>query len=169
MVIIKGLLLFTSFAISVVIGLMCSGKYKNRVNELKELKTALTIMQTKMRYTYEPIPEIFQEIANSSKQTISLIFLTAIQKMEQKAAGQAWQEAIEETPLSVKQEDKTILKGLSKLLGKTDVEGQISQIELTIHFLSTQIEKAEIERAKNEKMYKTLGVVGGCAIVIFLI
>lgn len=32
-----------------------------------------------------------------------------------------------------------------------------------------QIEKAEEERKKNEKMYKTLGVVIGLAVVIILI
>lgn len=53
--------------------------------------------------------------------------------------------------------------------GKTDVEGQVAQIETTKSFIDVQINKAEEERNKNEKMYKTLGTVIGIAIVIILI
>ena len=52
--------------------------------------------------------------------------------------------------------------------GKTDISGQISEIDLTNTFLDMQIEKAENEKRKNQKMYKTLGTVIGLAIVIIL-
>lgn len=49
------------------------------------------------------------------------------------------------------------------------MEGQISEIELVSHFLDTQIEKAEKERTKNEKLYKTLGGIIGAVLFIILI
>ena len=76
--------------------------------------------------------------------------------------------AIDTDLLSINEEDKSILKNLSKLLGQTDMEGQVNQINLTTAFLDEQIEKAEKERAKNEKMYRTLGMIVGLAIVIIL-
>ena len=60
------------------------------------------------------------------------------------------------------------MKKLGKLLGQTDVEGQVSEIEVTENFLDTQIEKAEEEKKKNQKMYKTLGVVVGLVFCIIL-
>ena len=62
-----------------------------------------------------------------------------------------------------------ILKKLGKLLGQTDVEGQISEIEVVTKFLDTQLSNAEEERNKNEKMYRTLGIVSGLTIAIILI
>lgn len=53
--------------------------------------------------------------------------------------------------------------------GQTDVEGQIREISLTSNFIDTQIEKAEDECKKNEKLYRTLGTIVGIAIVIILI
>ena len=53
--------------------------------------------------------------------------------------------------------------------GQTDIEGQVSQIEITKSFIDMQIDKAEDECKKNEKMYKTLGVIIGLAIIIVLI
>ena len=62
-----------------------------------------------------------------------------------------------------------MLKNLSKLLGATDVEGQLSQIEVTSNFLDEQIQKAEKQRQKSEGMYRKLGMIIGLGIVIILI
>lgn len=58
---------------------------------------------------------------------------------------------------------------MGRCCGKTDVEGQISEIRLTSDFIETQIKKAEEECKKNEKLYQTLGTIAGLAIAIILI
>ena len=55
------------------------------------------------------------------------------------------------------------------MLGKTDIEGQLNQVELTTNFLDEQIKLAEKEKIKNEKLYRTLGMTIGLGIVIVLI
>lgn len=79
-----------------------------------------------------------------------------------------WENCIQEADISINQEDKDILKKLGKLLGQTDVEGQVSEIEVTEKFLDMQIDKAEEEKKKNQKMYKTLGITMGLVFVIIL-
>lgn len=157
------------FLSSSAIGLLISKKYEDRVNELKEFKNALNMFETKIKFTYEPIPEIFDQIAKQMKTTVGRTFKLASSNMEVLTAGDAWDVAVDTNALNINDEDKNILKNLSKLLGKTDIDGQISQIELTSKFLDEQIEKAEKERLKSEKMYRTLGMVIGLAIVIILI
>ena len=83
-------------------------------------------------------------------------------------AKDVWENCIQDADISIKQEDKNILKRLGKLLGQTDVNGQVSEIEVTEEFLSIQIEKAEEEKKKNQKMCKTLGVVTGLVFCIIL-
>ena len=85
------------------------------------------------------------------------------------SAGDAWNKAIDTDILNINLEDKNVLKNLSKLLGATDLEGQLSQIEMTSNFLDEQIKKAEKEREKNESMYRKLGMIIGLGIVIILI
>lgn len=169
MIIIKGTLLLIIFLACMYIGRIISIQYKNRVEELQEMKKSLLGLETKMKYTYEILPEIFIEISKGLKQNISNIFENASLFMKEKNAKEAWIEAIERSNTSMTKEDLEILKGFGKLLGKTDIEGQVGQIELTNQFLDAQIEKAQKERAKNEKLYKTLGTVFGLAIVILLI
>lgn len=156
MMIIKIILLIGILGSSAFIGILISGKYKTRVKELKEVKKALNIFETKIKFTYEPIPEIFTEIGNNVIYSIGEIFLNASRYMKKSNAKVAWEQALQDAKTSMHPEDIEVIKGLGKLLGKTDLEGQVSEIELTNTFLETQIQKAEKECEKNEKLYKTL-------------
>ena len=69
----------------------------------------------------------------------------------------------------MKKEDIETLKTLSKMLGKTDISGQINQIELVKTFLDNQIQEADTEKRKNDKMYRSLGIVAGLSLVVLLI
>lgn len=172
MIIIKSLSLFMILGASTWIGFLVSGKYKNRVSDLTEMKNALNMFETKVRYTYEAIPEIFTQISqtfNNNQSSIGKIFKIASENMKYSPAGDAWNLALDVTDTNMNKEDIKALKGLHKLLGKTDVEGQLSEIELTTSFLDIQITQAIKEKEKNEKLYKTLGIVAGLAIVIILI
>lgn len=169
MIIIKMILLLGIFLCCSYAGKMLSTQYKKRVEELKEMKKSFLALETKMKYTYDVLPEIFCEIAKNTKQNIANIFEKAANFMKKETANEAWQSALATSKTNMNNEDLEVLKSFGKLLGKTDMEGQVSQIELTSQFLDTQIEKAEKELAKNEKLYKTLGTVSGLAIVILLI
>lgn len=151
------------------IGLLKSQKYIYRVDELKEFKNALNMFKTKIKFTYEPLPEIFKQIAGNINPTIGSIFKIASYNMKFYTAGDAWKKAMDTDILNINIDDRNILKDLGKLLGATDVEGQISQIEVTAGFLDEQIIKAEKEREKNELMYRKLGIIIGLGIVIILI
>ena len=89
--------------------------------------------------------------------------------MEKYSAGEALNKAIDISNTNLTKEDKEVLKGLSNMLGKVDIDGQISEIKLVDSFLNVQLENAEEEYRKNNKMYKTLGIIVGIMIVIVLI
>lgn len=168
MQIIKYFILFLILLASSMIGKFLSKKYVYRLQELEEMRNALNILKTKIKFTYEPIPEIFNEISKNMNKNIGSIFKTAKEKMENTTASEAWEKAVEETVTNLKDEDKHVLKTLSKLLGQTDSEGQISQIEITEKFLEEQLKEATEEKQKNERLYTRLGTIMGLAIVIIL-
>lgn len=168
MQVLKYFMLFIVLVVCSLIGKYLSKKYVIRVNELEEMKNALNMFQSKIKFTYEPIPEIFGEIAQASDKSVGQVFRLAKEKMESKTANVAWEEAIEETENNFTKDDKYVLKTLSKLLGQTDIEGQTSQIEITQKFLETQLKEAYKEKEKNEKLYSKLGTTIGLVIVIIL-
>ena len=168
MQILKYFMLFIILIVCSLIGKNFSKKYVIRVKELEEMKNALNMFKTKIKFTYEPIPEIFEEISKNVNQNIGQVFIKAKEKMQSKTANISWEESVEESQNYLTKEDKDILKTLSKLLGQTDVDGQISQIEITQNFLETQLEQAQKQKEKNEKLFSKLGITIGLAIVIIL-
>ena len=169
MIIFKTFILFIIFFISYFLGITISKKYSSRVKELKEIKSALNMFEEKIKFTYETIPDVFFEISQNTSESISKIFEEASYNMKMMSAGLAWEKAIDESNTKLTKEDKETLKGLAKMLGKTDLDGQVSEIRLVQKFLETKLEDAELEKNKNEKLYKTLGITCGLAIVIVLI
>ena len=117
----------------------------------------------------ETIPEIFTEISQKIKGNVGKIFKDAVVNMEFMLAGDAWEKSIETNLESLKKEDINSLKPLGKLLGKTDIDGQVNQIKLVCEFLEEQIAEAYEEKNKNEKMYQKLGAIVGLIMVIVLI
>ena len=168
MILIKYINLGAVFLITFYIGYLLSKRYSQRVLELKELQTALTLLETKIKFTYEPLPEIFLQMEAMLEGSIKLLFKKINEKLKESSLQVAIEEAIKLTPLSLINEDKIILNDLAKTLGKTDKEGQVSQIELSLSFLNSQVKKAEKEEEKNAKLYKTLGATIGMAFAILL-
>lgn len=168
MIFFKIILLISIVVASTGLGVLLSKKYSNREKELKEMKSALNIFATKIKFTYEPIPNVFLEIANKIGGNIGKIFERASIRMKEENAGKAWNNAFEDVPNNLSKEDVTILTNLGRMLGQTDVEGQISEIEVVEQFLENQLENARQEKIKNEKMYRTLGIVGGLMIAVIL-
>lgn len=171
MYVLKFLLLIMIFCTSTIIGILISRKYSNRVQILKDLKNALNMFEVKINFSCETIPEIFMEISKKMNGVVKKIFEDAVNNMNQKnmMAGEAWEKSIEGNEECLKKEDINCIKTLGKMLGKTDIEGQISQIELVSNFLDKQINDASEEKNKNEKMYQKLGAIVGLIIAVVLI
>lgn len=159
---------------STSIGFLLLKSYGDRVKELKTLSNFINILQNKIKFTHKPLSAIFEEISQITKvrkeSEISEIFFKASQKLKKQNLESAWNEAIMEERffLNLRNEDIDLIKSLGSVLGKTDIEGQMSEIGQFMVLLEDQIKNAEEERKKNSKMYKSLGTIIGLAIVIIL-
>ncbi len=113
---IKYCMLFLVFIASALIGKYISQKYKFRVDELEEIKNALNIFKSKIKFTYEPIPEIFKQISENTNKNVSKLFSNAVEKMQTDSAGVAFEKSVDEYSGNLNIEDKQAVKSLSKLL-----------------------------------------------------
>ncbi len=167
MFLIKGTILIGIIIISSYIGILKSKTYENRVIELNQFQNALVMFKSKIEFTYEPLKNIFEDISKVIYSKEDNIFKKTIQKEEN--IYDAWSNAIDESKTFMTSEDKEIIRMMGKLLGKTDIKGQVNEILLTESLIKKQIEKAEYEKNKNVKLYKTMGIVLGIGICIILI
>ena len=121
-IILGMILLGTSY-----IGILISKKYANRVKDLNEMRKGFNFFEEKIKFTYEPIPDVFEEISKKLTENIGEIFINASSNMKDMSAGESWERAIEQSSTNMTKEDIDIVKGLAKMLGKTDIDGQISE------------------------------------------
>ena len=169
MIIVKVIMLFLVFGTISAIGVRLANGYAVRANNLKQIKKGLKLLEAKITYTYEELPDLFLEISKKIKGNVGRLFYDVGRGMELEFAGEAWEKCVDESKLNLNDEDRDLLKSLGKLLGNTDIQGQLNQIYLVNNFLDEQIKDATEARAKNEVMYKKLGVIVGLAVVIVLI
>ena len=166
--ILKLVILFIVFAICTSIGIIKAKTYDSRSVELKKIKNSLEVLRTKIEFTYEPLKDIFLEISEIVYSDEKNIFYDTTEFMKKYNVDESWKMAVSSNSNLIK-EDKETLKMFSKLLGKTDKSGQINEINVTTKLLDTLIEKAEIEKSKNYKLFKTIGSLVGIGLCIILI
>lgn len=167
--IIKSFSLITIFGLAVYLGNSKANQYVNRLKELVCIKSMLNILENKIKFTQLPLKEIFKNIAeNCSEKNIKNIFQILAIKTNTNIY-KSWENIINNEETNLTDEDKKVLIDMGKILGITDVDGQVSNIKITSSFIDRQIEKAEKEKEKNVKMFRTLGIVSGLAITIILI
>lgn len=118
MQVFKFFILILVFLGSSYIGILISKRYSARTEELKQIKTALNMLKTKIRFTYEPLSNIFEQISKSLSNNISEIFICTNENMKKWSVKEAWEYSIDCCKLSLNKEDKRVLKELGNLLRK---------------------------------------------------
>lgn len=167
MIFLKSIILILILGICSYLGIYKSKIFENRVSDLNKFQNALVMFKSKIEFTYEPIKNIFEDISNVIYKNDENIFLETIKNKNDICSS--WCEAINNLHNNFDKEDREIIKMLGKLLGKTDINGQVNEIELTMNLIKNQVKKAEFEKNKNSKLFKTIGVVVGLGICIVLI
>lgn len=171
MELIRYMFLISILACSTSIGFLLSKRYVDRLNELTDLYVLINILQNKIKFTQLPLKETFEQIGNVSLKTnVKNIFLQCSSTLKNTDLDNSWKDALkkETSFLNLKKDDIETINTLGSILGKSDVEGQMNEINEFKERLNIQIKQAEEEKRKNSKMFKSLGTIVGLVIVIIL-
>lgn len=156
------------------IGFLISSGFRERVEDIRLLKTSIMMLETEISYSNTPLPDAFESVSRKSSGTASRIFQYAGKSLKSRTCstvGEAFERALNSYSKSnsLSKEDLDILSSFGYSLGSSDVEGQVKSFRLVLKQLEAQEVKAEELRGKNEKMYKSLGVLAGLAVSILLL
>lgn len=155
-----------------VLGIMLAKFKTDRVRQLRCLISALNIFETEIKFSLSLLPDAFIKISRSIDEKAGEIFSYTAQQISHYriSACDAWDDAINRVKpnLCIVKEDTEILLSLGSSLGEMDTENQIKSVRLVIEQLKHQEFKAEEDRAKGERLFRSLGVLSGLAIVIIL-
>lgn len=161
-------------AASAFLGFYLSLDCGKRPGQLRVLQGLLQMLENEMCFLSSLLTDSFEKISQSSDSVVAKIFCDTVKVLnagDGLNASEAWKTAVRNNikKTSLKKEDEEILVSFGKMLGASDLEGQVKNIRLTLNQLKMQEQKAEESKKKNESMYRSLGILGGLALVIILI
>lgn len=155
------------------IGFEWSRRLGMRPKEIRQLKSALQILEAEIIYSQSPLQEAFKNIANQLPHPIDDFFTQLHSDLEKKNANfkAIWEKSVHELKSNsyLGNNEIEILQQFGRTLGRHDFYQQQKHIQLAITHLDRELEEARDEQFKYSKMAKSLGVLAGVFIVLLLV
>lgn len=150
-------------------GVMMSSRLKKRSVFLGEAVMFISQVSMEIEYINLPLLEILEKVAaGDCCKSLDFIPLCLEKWKKGEDFSVSWENAVEQSSLPMKKEERQKLKSLSMLLGTSDAAGQKNLLGLYANYFSAYYEKAQREYEKYARMCVTLGAVTGTGIFIML-
>lgn len=169
--VIGGILLVAAFSLA---GLSVADNYRRRPEELREILSALQILETEIMYGAVPLPDALQHIEQCSGGPIRELFAgvrAMLRSGQGLTAGEAWKISLAAVfPASALSEtDRAILANFGGSLGISDREDQVKHINLAREQLKREEARAAEESSRCVRLWRYLGFLTGLAVFLAVI
>lgn len=144
-------------------GYYFSLRLKLRFVFLSAFKDFLSALETNLRYNSS---DIFTLVKSSAPEAVKDIF-----DKENSNFISYWSECINSIPkkYALKNDDYNIIYEFGKMLGTSDVEGEIKHIKLYEELIKNNLYNSESELKQKSKLYKLLGLFAGLTIALLML
>ncbi len=161
------------FLLVVLCGMLLAFKnqqgYGKRMDELEAFVEAIRLMRAEMIYLKTPVGEVFRLAAQGENPVVNQFFEYLHKSLGAgKTLKQLWNSGLQKYTryFCLNQKDILVLSEFSVLLGQTDIENQIENLDNTLDKLSVQLNSARQEREKNQKPQGMLYITGALVMAI---
>lgn len=167
MIRITGILLI--FLTSTVLGMFLSNNIKNKRERLVKERKMLEEISIMIRFNSLTLKEIIYELENEEL-FCDFKFLKILKIMLEKPISfpEAWEQAIKKDDI-ISESEKKVLIELGFNLGTTDIDGQLSTLNIYKIRLDKMIEEESEKYRVKGKMYRSLGIMFGAMIGILIV
>lgn len=157
-----------------LIGFYYGDKYSDRLSNLIYLEQCFKILETEIVYGANPLPEALTNVYKKGNKKVSFVFKEISDHLKANKNGDLFQSfhsvvGILRNSLSLKDEDIELFLSLGRVLGSSDRKDQEKNFNFVFKQISVLQREAKIEKDKNEKLYKNLGILSGITILIILL
>lgn len=174
MLFVKWVFLIVIFLTSSTLGFVYGDKYAKRVFYLRELLQSIKLIKTEVIILSNPLPTALKNISKKSDSKINKIYELILDDIVSKEVDEVYLSFLEAKDIFkdecfLTQEDIDLFLMLGKVIGKTDRLDQDKHFTYIIEELNSTINEAKMDRDKNQKMYRSLGLLMGLGAIIILV
>jgi stage III sporulation protein AB len=156
-----------------IIGFEWSNRLTKRPKQIRQLKSALLILEAEIVYSQASLSDAFVSVSKKIPDPIKSFFAALGMGMQKEQLDffSLWEQKVDELvkDSTMNDSEKEILKQFGRTLGQHDIYQQQKHIQLTIVHLDRELEEALDNYQKYGKVAKSLGVLSGIFIVLLLI
>jgi len=153
-------------------GLAAAQRLGARVRLLSAFAHALDIMQSEISFNLTPLPDLMALLVHRAAAPARPFFAHCarlMKKLGDYSFHTLWQKAVSDIGPEWRTGERDTLMDLGAVLGRYDHQAQARALTLAKSRMEALLLKAESERARQSRVFGTLGVACGLAIVIILI
>jgi stage III sporulation protein AB len=132
-----------------------------REESLRELTRALQEMSLLIRHRALPVRDLFTELSRYE-------FFSKISEFGDLDFREEWVE-VTDTLTELTESERKIIKSIGLSLGTSDVEGQLSMLEVNAQLLTKHGDEAHEQYLKKGRLYRSIGVLAGLFVAILII
>lgn len=157
-----------------IMGFLYGAIYGKRLCNLNNLIHCIRGLETEVLISQTPLPDALEKVSKAGKGEIASVFqiikddLVWNKRQEVYHSFLAVESNLREKYF-LKNEDIDAVLTFSKVLGKTNRDDQKKNFTIVLNELEQLAVDANYEKQKNEKLYRTLGLLIGLTITIILI
>lgn len=155
------------------IGFSYSARLGRRMEQLRQLQRMAILLRGEISYGNAPLPEALASIGRKLDEPLS-VFLRKVASRLREYPDKSFQQVfrdevgdcLKQSALSVK--DKDMLMQMGAFLGYLDREMQLRTVELYLQELCREIQVSGESVPGRQKLFRSLGILGGLFLVILL-
>lgn len=170
----RGIVLGIIFLLCSLAGVWIDEDQRKRIKELESFVYLFELLKGEIDYQLTPLKEACMQISQRDHQGIGKIFMQFAKRLETKESADLndmWKQSLEDYrgKLYLKETDYEILESFSQACGYLDKNMQKRNLDYVIEKLDHERKVSQEKYERCSKLNKSLGVLIGAAIVIFLI
>ncbi|HLR71402.1 MAG TPA: stage III sporulation protein SpoIIIAB [Pseudogracilibacillus sp.] len=154
------------------IGFEWSHRLTTRPKHIRQVKSALQILEAEILYSQSPLKEAFAMIAKQMPDPTRSFFAHLNMDLQQEHSNlvPVWAKNISnfKKQSCLGNNEIEIMLQFGRTLGRHDFYQQQKQIQLALGHLDRELEEARDEQIRYSKMVKSLGILFGLFIVLLL-
>ncbi len=148
-------------------------RLSSRVRELEKLRNDFVFLEMEINYNATPLPQILKRLKSMNTESLNSLWdklLDVLNRGEGLLAEEAWQIALDNfrQRSSLNREDILILKDFGPGFGSTNRQEQLKKFKLIQELLRIRQQEALADKHKNQRMWRSMGLLGGLALIILL-
>lgn len=153
-------------------GLRAVDRLRRRGRALEDLRAGLVWMEEELAFRLTPLPRLLERLAREQTGAVALFFqdaLSGLRRDPEEGLRQSWRQAMVRRLDFLKEEERQVLIEVGQTLGRFDAKAQrqvLSQAARRLDAIRTQ---AEAETRRLGRVYTSLSLALGAAVVLVLL